>query len=188
MKDNIFKLLRINSKKNGQALSQKQLGNILKTQHVNELERGKRMPSLAQLKAYHSYFNVSYDLLLGSIMPDEDKTIKDVAKEIEVPEWLQNTNSPDEQMIAQLIHELTETGKGMVLLSYLAELIYSERSTEERYEMGEDNKLRKYITTDMEEKIHNFEQVVKEYRKIGNSARYNEAKIRIDNVIEKGSE
>ena len=135
MKDNIFKLLRTNSKKNGQVLSQKQLGNILKTQHVNELERGTRMPSLAQLKAYHSFFNASYDLLLGSIMPDEDKTIKDTAKEIEVPEWLQNTNSPDEQMMAQLIHELTENGKGMVLLSYLADLIYSEQSTEERYEM-----------------------------------------------------
>ena len=188
MKDNIFKLLRINSKKNGQALSQKQLGNILKTQHVNELERGKRMPSLAQLKAYHSYFNVSYDLLLGSIMPDEDKIIKDVAKEIEVPEWLQNTNSPDEQMMAQLIHELTETGKGMVLLSYLAELIYSEQAAEERYKIGKDNKLQKHTTADMEKKIHNFKQVIEEYRRIGNSARYSEAKIRIDNAIEKNSE
>ena len=87
-------------------------------------------------------------------------------------------------MMVQLIHELTETGKGMVLLSYLADLIYSDQSNEERYELDKNNILRRYTTTDLDTKIHNIKQVIKEYRKISNSTRYGEAKIRIENTID----
>ena len=188
MGDNVFKLLRRHSKKNGQVLSQNQLGKELNTAHIHELETGKRMPSLNQLKAYHAYFNVSYDFLLHGILPDDDKSINQIADEpINVPEWLQDTHSPDEQMMLQLIREMTETGKGMVLLSYLAKLVYSDQADEEQYEMGEDQKLRRR-SPDYEQELHNFSTIIKEYRKISDSARYGEAKIQISNALEKAAD
>lgn len=189
MRDNVFKVLRTNSRIDGTVISQKQLEKILNIGHICELESGKRQPSFSQLKAYHSYFNVSYDFLLNNLMPDDDKNMKEIAPDIEVPEWLQDTNSPDEQSMAQLLHELTETGKGMVLLSYLADLVYSDQSVDvKHHEMEEDEKLQKYSTMELEKKIHNFKHVIREYRRIGDSARYGEAKIRIANVIEEASD
>lgn len=185
---NVFKLLRTNSKKNGQILSQNQLSKELNTSHINELECGKRMPSLNQLKAYHAYFNASYDFLLNGILPDDDKKISQIVDNpIEVPEWLQDSHSPDEQMMAQLIREMTETGKGMVLLSYLAKIIYSDQAEEEQYEIGEDKKLRRH-TPDYEQELHSFATIIKEYRKISDSARYGEAKIQISNALEKAAD
>lgn len=188
MGDNVFKLLRKHSKRNGQIISQNQLGRELNTNHIHELESGKRMPSLNQLKAYHTYFNVSYDFLFDGIMPDDDKQIDKITEDpIEVPEWLKDSHTPDEQMMAQLIREITETGKGMVLLSYLAKLIYSDQGDEEQYAMGEDKKLRR-SSPDYEQDLHNFSTVIKEYRKIRDSARYGEAKIQISNALEKAAD
>ena len=72
---NIYKKLRkLKNDQNGKPLSmralEKEIG--INHAHISEIETGKRLPSINEIRKYHDYFGVSYDTLLGGSKPEED--------------------------------------------------------------------------------------------------------------------
>lgn len=132
-KVNPFRYLRSKVLNNGVPASIRKLdalmGGIVGYSHISELEKGKD-PSLNQLKAYHDFFHVSYEFLLGEtdipeipgteikpkVRTDIDDAIYNLSSDI-------NKNSREKWKVLNM---LIATDKGSLILSYLAELIKSE--------------------------------------------------------------
>lgn len=106
------------------------MGGTVGYSHISELEKGKD-PSFNQLKAYHEFFNVSYEFLLGETtdpyVPGNDAKPK-VNTEIDDAIYIlsvdRNKNSREKWKIVNM---LLSTEKGQLLLSYLAELVKTEQ-------------------------------------------------------------
>lgn len=137
-KINPFAYLRSKYLDNGAPISIRKLdslmGGIVGHSHISELEKGKISPSYKQLKAYHNFFHVSYEFLLGEtedvnslytgeapILDSEvDKAIYQLSmsnKKIDRNKW-------------HTINMMLTTEKGKLLLFYLAELLNSDEHFE----------------------------------------------------------
>lgn len=106
------------------------MGGTIGFSHISELEKGKD-PSLNQLKAYHEFFHVSYEFLLGETSDPEipgnnnkPKVSTEIDDAIYVLSVDKNKNSREKW---KLINMLLSTDKGQLLLSYLAELVKAEQ-------------------------------------------------------------
>lgn len=123
--DNNFKKLRLQYRPNGKPVSQRGLAKVLNVaaSHISELENG-RTPSLSELKAYHVFFHVSYEYLLGET---ESLVSSDIFREKPIIEsttentirWLNESNDPDEIDVRNTFQYLLGESRGLLLLFYI---------------------------------------------------------------------
>lgn len=113
------------SKEMNKDISQRDLSKLLgiPQSRISELESGKKEPSLAELKAYHLYFRVSYEYLFDETDMYVCTDIFDSKPRVETKEentlrWLNDTTYPDEIELAQTTNFLLSTNIGLLLLYY----------------------------------------------------------------------
>lgn len=121
--ENVFKKLRMEKKPSemedfkGKDLA-KELG--IAAPKISELENGKRKASLSELQAYHNYFNVPYEYLLGEsksrhyenmVVSDEiglsSESIETIKKIKENPTYRRILNIFIEKYITSLLVEIS---------------------------------------------------------------------------------
>lgn len=171
------KQCRINGKSVSLAKLSKEFNYAIKASHICNLENGKEEPTIRQLKVYHDYFHVSYDYLLGA---PEDTFFNNI-KGITMPDWLATSSNPEEIIIKQTIEELMGTGKGMVLLSYLSEILYTKNSEQMGYNMDRE-KLYRMEPYNEEQEMKIFPERIKAYKKISDKARFIEVRELMENL------
>lgn len=105
------------------------MGGTVGYSHISELEKGKE-PSLNQLKAYHEFFQVSYEFLLGETtdpgVPGNDNKPRfdsEIDEALYVLSVAKNKSSREKW---KMVNMLLSTDKGQLLLSYLSELIKTD--------------------------------------------------------------
>ena len=184
---NPFAELRKNYLVDGEPISMRGLARefnyAIKATHICNLENGRENPSINQMKIYHDFFHVSYDYLMGITsdpaihpsMPDLEDT--------EVPEWLRESQNPNDVIIRQMLEDLIGTGKGMVLLSYLAELIYTRNADETGYCI-EEGKMYRKEPFDEELELKLLGERIKVYKQMSDKARFIEVRERMENMRE----
>ena len=134
---NRYEELRRQYKDNGQPISQRKLAKLIgiASPHISEIENG-RMPSLAELRAYHNFFRVSYEYLLEET---DDRVSADVFIEAPLNEtkientlrWmLKDTCTPDQQIIKDMATLLLTEDFGTLLLFYLGKSIFDNDSVD----------------------------------------------------------
>ena len=127
---NIFKALRLRHIINGKVCSirelSRQMNGEVAASHISELERGISEASMKTLKAYHNYFNVSYEVLLGEM--DFDSVPTNNAFDGILDTLAMSDTSSDKRMM-QLFISLGTTDAGLALLYYLSNFMYDAEST-----------------------------------------------------------
>ncbi len=128
--ETIYKALReLGMKEDQNCESIRKLGQALSigASRISELERGTREASLQEMKKYHSYFGVSYDVLMGDKPYDGsevkiNKTVDEaLMKSIEEIMFSEDVRKkPDKQTVEFLIGTTT----GNVLLRKLSDVLF----------------------------------------------------------------
>lgn len=130
MKNNIFKELRLNYLENGKPVSLRRLEELFDRKiafsHISELESGSRIPSSAQLKVYHDFFNVSYEYLLGEDDIENYDMFKKHIEVVNTVDYIWKSTDELEIKIRELVRELLTTDRGYALLSYLSDFLYKD--------------------------------------------------------------
>jgi len=128
---NVFKALRLRHIVNGKVCSIRELSRRMNGEvaasHISELERNVMEPTKKSLKAYHKYFNVSYEILLGEKDFDSiptNNSFDDILDTLAMSDL-----SSDKKMI-RLFLSLGTTDTGLALLYYLSNYIYNEDNEE----------------------------------------------------------
>lgn len=151
---NRYEELRTNYIVNGEPISQRKLAKMIgiASPHISEIEKG-RVPSLAEMKAYHKFFRVSYEYLLGETnnRVSADVFHKPPLNETKLEDmfrWLQgNECTPDQQIIKDTAIMLLTEEVGTLLLFYLGKTLNTDASFEnikyiiEKYKDGEFKRL-----------------------------------------------
>lgn len=91
--------------------------------HISDLESGKRKPTIKELKAYHNYFHVSYEYLLGE--KDWKEEVKQQFSSDHIFHELSKSEDPFDKMIYQMLDEILSTHAGLFLFQNMAEYLYS---------------------------------------------------------------
>lgn len=134
---NRFEELRNRIVKDGAPISQRKLAEMLKIKgpHISELESGKRTASLTELKAYHDFFMVSYEYLLGET---NEYVCSDIFREKPMCEteaentlrWIQSTISAEDDELKRATNLLLGTQPGLAMLFYIERWIEGNLSIE----------------------------------------------------------
>lgn len=184
---NPFAELRKNYLIDGVPISMRRLSKefnfAIKPNHICNLENGRERASIKQMKIYHDFFHASYDYLLGVSLDPQIRPGMPDLEGVDVPDWLRESQNPNDAMIRQMLEELMSTGKGMVLLSYLAELVYTRDSDKTGYCM-EEGKLYREEPYDEERELELLVQRIRAYKKISDKARFIEVRERMENMRE----
>lgn len=115
--DNIFKQLRQSKNLTMRALEEEiKIGHS----HICELEKGKE-PSISELKKYHRYFDVPYEVLLKE---QNDTIPENICQyegtlEAQLQEY-KNSNHAYEREIYNTIEFLLKTNQGLAILTLLS--------------------------------------------------------------------
>ncbi len=101
--ENLGKLIK--HYRNKQGISQEKLGEMINinSQHVSNIENGRRYPSLETVVAIANSLDITVDDLL---VKDLNKTSSSVGKEIH--EILQNCNRDEKEMLTQILKFMKE--------------------------------------------------------------------------------
>lgn len=129
---NVFKRLRMEyPTKSGQPLSLRGLEALFDKKvaftHISDLEHGNT-PSLAQLKTYHDFFNVSYDYLLGATSDKNYDNFMQHKDIIQTIDYISKSNDETDQKISEVLENLLTTDKGYAILFYLSKYLNDEIS------------------------------------------------------------
>lgn len=131
-KINPFLYLRSKCLENGKVISTRKLEKLMKGAvhhtHISELEHGAR-PTMNQLKAYHDFFHVSYDFLMGESEcigdnPDGEKVL--LSEFDKAIMNLRMAKEMDGKLIWQTLQMLISTEKGYAVLYYLSQYFYGK--------------------------------------------------------------
>lgn len=171
----------VNGKPVSMAGLSKEFNYAIKASHICNLENGREEASMRQLKVYHDYFHVSYDYLMGESNKKDMGDILPNMDRLDIPEWLADSKNPDEIMIRQTMEELMGTGKGMVLLSYISELLYTHDSDVTGYYM-EGTKLQRMEPYDEALELKLLSERIKAYKKMSDKARFIEVRELMENI------
>jgi len=131
---NVFRALRLRKVVDGKVCSIRELsrlmGGRIAPSRISEVERGVAEPSQKTLQAYHDFFHVSYDILLGH---DELSMAPTNNSFDEILDTLSSyDNSTDKQML-NLFISLGTTDYGLAILYYLSEFIYGDDLPPEKF-------------------------------------------------------
>lgn len=134
---NSFETLRKSLIWNGKPVSQRKLSKEIgiAASHISELETG-RTPSTCELKAYHLFFRVSYEYLLGET---DEYISSDTFREKPLVEtrvqntlrWLNESKREDELELREMINILLGEEKGLLLLFYLSNVYHHNKNEKE---------------------------------------------------------
>lgn len=133
---NRYEELRTNYKQNGHPVSQRRLAKLIgiAAPHISEIEKG-RMPSLAEMKAYHNFFRVSYEYLMEET---KDKISSDVFREQPLNEtkiestirWLNDTDTKEDLPLKDAYRLLLSEEVGMLFVYCISQQLYKDEAGE----------------------------------------------------------
>ena len=123
---NIFLNLRLRFDVDGQPCSIRKLSSLMNKRvlpsRICELEKG-RTPSIRELNAYHEFFGVSYDYLLGA-----DELVRQKDSFSDIINWLSSSKQKDDKKLFETLVQVSTTDKGLALLYYLSKYLSSTES------------------------------------------------------------
>lgn len=140
--DNRFQKLRL-TEGIGQRELCRRFGEGFYNPHICELESGKRQPTLKDLKAYHDYFHVSFEYLLGETDTWREEEKESHLKSDHVFYKLSLSEDPYDRMIYQVLDDMLCTHSGLFLLESLAQYLYAYEPQKEQQYKGVINKSKK---------------------------------------------